>query len=131
MNLEYFTQSSLAIQIHIVVALLALGLGIVMLVRRKGSKSHKMIGRVWMGLMLAVAITAIFIREINNGAFSWIHLFIPLTFFTAWEAVHYIRKGNVARHKRAVVGMFFGALLIPGAFSFMPGRTMWMIVFGG
>jgi len=33
------------------------------------------------------------------------------------------------RHKRAVKGLFFGALLIPGVISFMPGRTMWMLFF--
>ncbi len=131
MQLEYFTRASLAVQIHIIVALLALGLGIFVLARRKGTKSHKMAGKIWLCLMLAVATTAIFIREINDGSFSWIHIFVPVTFFASWEVVHYIRKGNVARHKRAVTGMFFGALLIPGAFSFMPGRTMWMIVFGG
>jgi uncharacterized membrane protein len=129
MNLEYFTQASLAIQIHIAVAVGALLLGIIMLVRRKGGPSHRLIGRGFMVLMLATATSAIFIRELNDGSFSWIHIFIPLTFFTAWEAIHYVRKGNIKRHRHAVLGLFFLALLIPGVFSFMPGRTMWMIFF--
>lgn len=131
MHLEYFTQSSLAVQIHIIVALLALGLGIAMLIRRKGTRSHKIIGKLFLGLMIVVASSALFIRHINDGSFSWIHIFVPVTFVAAWETVHYVRKGDIRRHKRAVHGLFFGALLIPGAFSFLPGRTMWMIVFGG
>ena len=80
--------------------------------------------------MLTTAISAFFIRYINDGQFSWIHLFIPLTFFTVFEAIYFIRKGNIKRHKRAVTGLFFGALLIPGVFSFLPGRIMNMMVFG-
>jgi len=30
-----------------------------------------------------------------------------------------------------VASMFFAALLIPGAFAFMPGRTLWRLFFGG
>jgi uncharacterized membrane protein len=90
-----------------------------------------MIGRLFLALMLITAIAAIFIREINGGHFSWIHIFVPITFFASWEAVHFIRKGNLKRHKRAVKGLFFGALLIPGVLSFMPGRIMYLLVFGG
>ncbi|RKQ69522.1 putative membrane protein [Litorimonas taeanensis] len=129
MNWEYFTQVSFAIQVHIIVAFIALTLGIIMFVRRKGTGSHKVIGRVFAVMMFLAALSAVFIREINEGRFSWIHIFVPVTFFALFETFYYIRKGNLKGHKRAVKGLFFGALLIPGAFSFMPGRTMWMIFF--
>ena len=131
MNWPAFTEASLIIQIHWIAAMAALVFGVTMLLRRKGTRSHKMIGRVFIGLMLITALSSIFIREINRGSFSWIHIFIPLTLFASWEAIHFIRKGNVKRHKRAVMGMFFGALLIPGLFTFVPGRRMWMLFFGG
>ena len=86
-------------------------------------------GVLFLLFMLMTAGTAIFIREINEGNFSWIHLFVPLTFYTGWQIVHFVRKGDIARHKRAVTGLFFGALLIPGLAAFLPGRTMWMIFF--
>ena len=129
MNLEYFTQASLAIQIHIIVAIAALVFGIIMFARPKGDRLHKNMGKLFLLFMLMTAGTAIFIREINEGNFSWIHLFVPLTFFTGWQIVHFVRKGDLARHKRAVTGLFFGALLIPGLAAFLPGRTMWMIFF--
>jgi len=130
MNWDAFTETTLVIQIHWIAALLALVFGIAMLVRKKGTASHKMIGRTFIALMLVTALTSFFIREINRGSFSWIHIFIPVTLFASWEAIHYIRKGNVKRHKRAVYGLFFGALLIPGLFTFVPGRRMWMLFFG-
>lgn len=129
MNIEYFTEASFAIQLHMLVAMGALFLGIVMFSRKKGTWIHKMTGRVFALLMLLTALSALFITEINEGRFSWIHLFVPLTAFALFETFLHIRKGNLKGHKRAVKGLFFGALLIPGAFSFMPGRTMWMLFF--
>lgn len=130
MNWAAFTESSLIIQIHWITAMLALVVGIVMLVRAKGTPSHKVIGRGFVILMLVTAVSSFWIREINRGGLSWIHIFIPITFFASWEAIHYIRKGDVKRHKRAVIGVFFGALLIPGLFTFVPGRRMFELFFG-
>lgn len=129
MNIDYFAQASFAVQVHMLVAVGALILGIIMFSRKKGTWAHKMTGRVFAMLMFLTAFSAIFIREIKEGSFSWIHIFVPITFFALFETVFYIRKGNLKGHKRAVKGLFFGALLIPGVFSFMPGRTMWMIFF--
>jgi len=131
LNLQLYPDLPIAVQIHIITALSALVLGILMFSRRKGTRSHKLVGKAFLALMLITATSAFFIRYINKGQFSFIHIFIPVTFFAAWETVHYIRKGNLKGHKRAVSGLFFGALLIPGILSFWPGRTMWMLVFGG
>lgn len=131
MNFDPFLSASPAIIIHTICAFAALGLGIAMWVRRKGTSSHKQIGRIFAILMLITAISALFIRHTNNGSFSFIHLFVPLTFLGVFQAVYYVRKGDIARHKNAVRGMFFGALLIPGFLSFLPGRLMWVTFFGG
>lgn len=131
MNIDIFLNSSPAIIIHTGFAFAALGLGTAMWLRKKGTKSHKMIGRFFVVFMAVTAFSALFIRMINDGSFSFIHLFVPLTFFAIWETFYYIRKGNIKSHKRAVKGLFFGALLIPGVLSFLPGRTMWHVFFGG
>ena len=131
MNLDPFLTASPVLVIHILSAFFALGLGLMMWVRRKGTKSHKFFGRIFASLMGITAFTAIFIRELNNGNFSWIHLFVPLTFYTLWEIFRYIRQGDIKKHQRSVTGLFFGALLIPSLFSFLPGRLMWVVFFGG
>jgi len=129
MNIEYFTQASLAIQIHMLVAVGAFFLGGYVLIRQKGTPAHKMAGRVFGMLMFMTALTAIFIRTSSSGNFSWIHIFVPITFIGLYQVVSSIRKGNIKAHKRHVLAMYFAALLIPGAFAFMPGRTMWMLFF--
>lgn len=130
MKLEYIIEASPAIQIHAATAFVALGLGIVMWLRPKGTTGHKFVGRAFVVLMIITALSAVFIRQINNGSFSWIHIFVPVTFLGAWQAITRIRRKNVKGHISAVKGMFFGALIIPGIFSFMPGRTLWMVFFG-
>lgn len=53
-----------------------------MLARQKGTRSHKLFGRLWVGLMLAVAISSFWILDIRKGAgFSVIHL------LSAWTLV--------------------------------------------
>ena len=90
-----------------------------------------MIGRLFVMLMAVTAFTALFITGLNGDKYSFIHLFIPLTFFAIAEIFYYIRKKNVKAHTRAAKGLFFGALLIPGIVSFLPGRLMWHVVTGG
>jgi uncharacterized membrane protein len=130
MNWDAVTQASMVIQIHLITALAALGFGIVMWLRPKGTASHKFIGRLFVAMMVITAISAYFIRSLGNGQFSWIHIFVPITLIGSFFIVNSIRKGDVKAHKKHVRNMFFAALLIPGAFSFMPGRTMWMLFFG-
>ena len=130
MSFEPILSASPAIQLHLVAALIALVLGIWIWRAPKGTRRHKMTGRLFAGFMFVTAVSAIFIREINGGQFSFIHLFVPLTFLGIFNAISGIRKGDIKRHKNAVKGMFFGALLIPGILSLMPGRRIWMVFFG-
>jgi uncharacterized membrane protein len=36
----------------------------------------------------------------------------------------------VAEHRRAMISLFLGALVIAGAFTLVPGRIMHQVVFG-
>lgn len=130
MNIDIFTAQSLAIQIHILVAVGAFFLGAVVFVSRKGTRAHKMAGRIFGILMLITATTAIFIRQLNDGSLSWIHIFVPITFIGMYQIVSTIRRGDIAGHRKHVRNLYFGALMIPGIASFLPGRVMWAMFFG-
>ena len=45
-------------------------------------------------------------------------------------ALYYARRGDIARHKRAMIGTYVGAILIAGAFTLVPGRIMHAVLFG-
>src|SRR5262245_34358826 len=40
------------------------------------------------------------------------------------------RGHNADRHRRAMLGIFTGAMVIAGAFTFLPGRIMHAVAFG-
>ncbi|GHA21252.1 membrane protein [Devosia pacifica] len=131
MTLEPLMQSSLMIQMHTYAAILATALGAFVLVRRKGTRLHKLFGRVWVVLMLVVATSAFFINEIRLiGPFSPIHLFSLLTYSGIAQALFAIRRGNVAEHRAGMVTVFVSALMLAGAFTLLPGRRMHAVLFG-
>ena len=112
----------LPILIHLSAAISALVLGIFMLVRRKGTLSHKFWGRIWAGLMLTVAISSLWIPNFLH--FTWIHLFTLLTLVSLPLAIYKIRRGNVKAHASAMKGLFIGGLVIAGIFTLVPGRIL-------
>ena len=118
-----------AVAIHLAAVLPAVPLGMVILLRRKGGRTHRMLGMTWMALMLVTAVSAIFIRTINGG-FSILHLFIPLTLFAIVRAITTARQGRIDKHKRVMLSFYLGALIVPGLLAFLPGRLMAMWLLG-
>lgn len=131
MSLDPILSAPLAIQIHAASATAAMLLGALILFRRKGTPLHKLMGRVWVGLMLIVATSAIFINEIRLiGPFSPIHVFVVMTYYGIWEGIREIRRGNVQAHQASMKSLYLGALLLTGAFTLLPGRRMHAVLFG-
>lgn len=126
-----FGRAPWVIQLHASAAIGALVLGTVQMFAPKGTIPHRTVGYVWAVLMVTTAISAIFIRQINGGNFSFIHIFVPLTLLSVYGMIANARRGLIGKHRNAVFGAFFGALVIPGAFAFMPGRLMHTMLFGG
>jgi len=132
MDLAPLTDAPVAIQLHAFAALGAFVLGIVQLAGPKGTMPHRTLGYLWASLMLVVAISAFWIHEIRLwGPWSLIHLLAIFTLVMLPLALHAAHTHKVARHQRAMLGLFFGALVIAGAFTFVPGRIMHKVVFGG
>ncbi len=130
----YMTKPALPVMIHLATVIPAIPLGIFVLLRRKGDRLHKRLGKIWMGLMLTTAIAALFIHSINRTdsffGLSPIHFFSFLVIYSVPASIIHARRGNIVGHKRSVTGMFIGGLVIAGIFSFLPGRFMWLWVFG-
>lgn len=109
--------------LHVLAAALALLIGLVVLVRRKGTRSHRLLGRIWVGAMVAVALSSFWIFELRDGAGpSWIHALSAWTLVSLALAVWFIRRGNVPAHQGFMVGTFAGltiAGLLAGGRSFL------------
>jgi uncharacterized membrane protein len=64
------------------------------------------------------------------GSWSPIHLLSIYVLIMVPIAVLAARRHVVERHRRHMLGLFLGALVIAGAFTFWPGRIMHAVVFG-
>lgn len=131
MTLAPLLSTSPAIQIHAFGAMAAFVLGIVQFLAPKGTLPHRTIGWIWVGLMVLVSVTAFFIHEIRLwGPWSPIHLLAIFTLIMLPLAVRHARRHSVANHRRAMIAIFFGALVVAGAFTFVPGRIMHAVAIG-
>ena len=119
------------IPLHAIAAILAIIVGGMQLYMNKGGATHKLLGYVWVGLMLIVSVSSFFIHEIKLwNAYSPIHLLSAWTIFSLGLAIYYVRVSNIKRHKQVMIMIYGFALVLTGFFTFMPGRVMHQIVFG-
>jgi uncharacterized membrane protein len=131
MSLAPLLHAGPAIQIHAFAAMTAFALGIIQLTAPKGTLPHRTLGWIWVALMLVVSTTAFFIHQIRLwGPWSPIHLLAIFTLIMLPVAVMAARRHAVERHRRTMIGIFVGALVIAGLFTFVPGRIMHAVVFG-
>ncbi|MBP2558330.1 putative membrane protein [Neorhizobium galegae] len=132
MNLQPLLDAPLAVQVHVAAVLPAALLGAYILVNRKGTPAHRLLGKIWMVLMVVTSLSSFFIHQINLFyGFSPIHLLSVSVLVGAWRAITAARAKNIRAHKAAVIGMYFGGIVIAGLFTLIPGRIMNAVVFSG
>jgi uncharacterized membrane protein len=113
------------VPLHLTSAVAALIIGGVVLARRKGTVSHKALGRLWVALMAVVAISSFWIFGLRHGAGpSWIHALSVWTLVSLACAIYFIRRGNVRAHKGFMIGTFLG-LAGAGLGALAPGRALY------
>jgi len=119
--------------LHLGTILPAFAIGTALLFMRKGTPLHKLLGRVYMPLMLATAVITLLMPAAVGpklfGHFGFIHIFSLLVLYSVPSAYLYARRGDVARHKKEMVGLYIGGMLIAGSLAFMPGRMLNQMLF--
>ena len=115
---------------HLSTILVAVALTPVMMLRRRGDATHRLLGRIWVVALIATAALSFAVRTINHGHLSYIHLLSAFTLVQVpllwWSA----RTHRVAAHRTAVRGMVTGGLLVAGFFTFPFGRLLGHWLFG-
>ena len=122
--------------LHAIFAILAIPLGLVIFLNKKGTSNHKLLGWIWIVLLVIVSISAIFIQTLNSGQYSLIHLLIPFTLVSLIYAIWSIRMFKETKkinyrysHRYTMIGLYLGALLVAGTFTLMPGRMIHSLLF--
>ncbi len=110
---------------HILTAAGALVLGGVAFLLRKGTLVHRMLGRVWVVLMLATALLSFGITR--GGQFSGIHLLSVLTLIGVPAALVAAARGRIRAHRRAMFGAYV-SLFVAGLLTLLPNRRLGYLV---
>lgn len=114
--------------LHLITVLPAFALGTYLMVRSKGTPSHKVLGKVFLSLMLLTSVVTLFMSAQVGPKFlehfGLIHLLSLNVIYSVPVAYVAALNGNIQKHKTNVMGLYFFGLLVAGAFAFMPGRLL-------
>ncbi len=114
--------------LHLVTILPAFLIGTWLLIRRKGSPVHRLLGKLYMALVVFSVIVSLFMSARIGpslfGHFGFIHLLSFQALFAVLVAWRAIQAKDIARHRNAMIGLYVGGMMIAGSFAFMPGRLL-------
>ena len=106
------------ILLHLFLALIALVIGAMNLFSKKGTNKHKLTGWFWIIFMGYVSISSFWIKELNEGQYSWIHL---LSIITILSSIIAIKLRYIKIHSIFMISTYAG-LFIAGIFTLLPRR---------
>lgn len=130
-NFQLLLHASPIIQIHAYGAIAALILGGFVLWAKKGTRTHRNMGKFWVVLMVLVAVSSFWINEIKTfGPFSPIHFLSVFALWSAYRGVRFARGGQIRAHMKNMKMLYFYAIIGAGVFTFLPGRLMFGVFFG-
>lgn len=130
MSLAPILAAGWAVQIHLVSVLAAFVIGTWMMVRPKGTMPHKALGRIYVALMLASAVSTFWIRGLGHGSFSFLHLLSIFVLLALPYAIVMARLGRMRAHRHTMIGVYVGGIWIAGLLTLLPGRLLHRAVFG-
>ena len=103
--------------------------GLVIILNKKGTSFHKLIGRMLVGLMLVASISSFFIK--SEGAFSWIHLLSIVSITSITISFYAIKNGNIKIHRGFMIGAYCGAISAGIVAIVTHGRYIYTLLFNG
>lgn len=122
------------VQVHLATVLPAFVIGTWLLANRKGSPLHRMLGRIYLVLMLVTALATLAMPAHVGpqwlGHFGFIHIFSLMVLYFVPAAWFAARRHNIKTHRNNMIGVYLGGIIIAGSFAFMPGRLLHNWVFG-
>jgi uncharacterized membrane protein len=116
------------VQVHVATVAVALLLGPVQFLLRKGTQLHRTFGWAWAACMFTTAVATFFIRDMRDGQLSPIHIFSLMTLIGVPMAL-WMAQRRVMSHARTMIGLYIG-LVIAGVTAIAPGRLIWDMFFG-
>ncbi|WP_293968602.1 DUF2306 domain-containing protein [Sphingomonas sp.] len=120
--------SPIWLPLHLATAIPSIPLGAWVLLRRKGDRLHRLLGRIWAVLMLGAALTSFGLAGIF-GHVGPIHILSLAVLVGIPRAVLAVRAGRIRSHVRGMTIMY-GSVVLAALFAFLPGRMLGLWLFG-
>ena len=113
--------------LHLLSVIPAIPLGGYVLLRRKGDRLHRLLGRLWGVTMMIAAMSSFGLHGLTGG-FSWIHILSVLVVIMIPRGVFQAMRGHIAAHRRTMTLTYLG-LVAAGLFTLVPGRLLgsWLL----
>ena len=132
--MQSFTQAlTLIMTLNLLMVATAAMLGTFLKFRGTGTPSHRLLGRIYIALMLTTAVISLFIPAAVGpqfiAHFGAIHLLSFVVFYCVPSAYFAAPAHNIRAHKAAMIGAYFGGILVAGAFTLAPGRFLNKLLF--
>jgi uncharacterized membrane protein len=134
MSIEPILQAPVAVRLHLaaVMPMVLIGTWLIF-ASRKGARPHRVMGYVYVALVLIAAVDALFVQVVaprNFLGLSFLHLAIPADIAALAGAVWAAWRGHVRLHRLLMQGLY-AAILFTGALTVLPGRILYQALFGG
>lgn len=104
-----------------------------LMLSKKGTTIHRLLGKIFMILMLFSAAVSLFMSaEVGPTLFShfgFIHLLSIQVLYSVCAAYIAVKQGDIRRHKTNMILLYVGGLMIAGGLTLLPGRLLhsWFI----
>lgn len=136
MDLKPILDAPFAVKLHLATVVPAFAIGTwLIFASRKGAPVHRAFGVLYLVLMTVTAFTTLFVHQLMPGSpffgLSPVHLLVPLTLFAVVSALWAVRHHDIPGHRRAMLMLYIGGMLIAGGLTLLPGRILYRAFIGG
>jgi uncharacterized membrane protein len=119
--------ASASTRLHVAAGAAAVLLGLLQLALAKGTPRHRAMGYAWIATMLALCISALFMKD----RFGLLQMLALVVIGLMARAVWLVRRQDIAGHAHTMRVLVLGATVGVGLFTALPGRVTWSLFFSG
>lgn len=94
-------------QLHVTVAIIAILIGVIQIVRRKRGSGHRLLGRAWVAAMALTTVSSFFLQSATGG-FNFLHGLSVFVLANLALGVWRARRGRYTEHALFMINTWGG-----------------------